>query len=188
MAKWLRGPRSEARERIVAILTRFNEIIRIEQEQQERHGWASEAMLGKLGIHYSHEQSSVVKRLTADFNRRLDRYNWGLALVTQVAAMGRGRLRFLVKSKIAPEEIRALNAIASLSAQGLLTRLRQCQQCRRWFFARFEHHRSCATHCRIKYSQSKPGWREKHNEKRRENYQWNKVRKYKQRERERRKS
>jgi hypothetical protein len=53
---------------------------------------------------------------------------------------------------VAPE---ALELILKLTQTGDLTRLRQCNQCQKWLFARFRHQTFCSTQCQQRnYTQS----------------------------------
>jgi hypothetical protein len=176
LAEWLRGRPSDSRRRIETLLRLFLEVLRIEREMRERHGWKGERMLGKLGIHYSHERAAEVEKLRRGINKRLACYRGYRSFVGQVPADERVRLMFFAASKtIKADEVRSYNAITSLMAQGLLSRMRECQQCGRWYFARFETQRSCQAGCRVRFAQSKPEWREKHNKYRRDNYKIRKI-------------
>jgi hypothetical protein len=45
-----------------------------------------------------------------------------------------------------------------LVRQGYLNRIRSCQECRKWFYARFGHQTFCGTACQQKFYRSSPEW------------------------------
>jgi len=55
---------------------------------------------------------------------------------------------------------RAVLQIMLLGREGLLSRVRRCLKCRRWFFARFRHQNFCGTPCQQKFYRDNPEWRE----------------------------
>jgi hypothetical protein len=55
---------------------------------------------------------------------------------------------------------RAVLQIMLLGQEGLLSRVRSCLKCRRWFFARFRHQNFCETPCQQKFYRDNPEWRE----------------------------
>jgi hypothetical protein len=169
--------RDSRRRRIETIVKLFTEILRIEREQREKFRWTreSEPLLGKRGIHYSHDRSPEVDALQGELNKRMAYYSGYHVFNTQVPADELIRLTFLATKKIDPAEVRAYNAIRSLAYQGLLSRMRQCQQCRKWFFGHYANQVFCSEKCRIKHSQSDPKWIEQRNQKRRELYRLHKT-------------
>jgi hypothetical protein len=44
-----------------------------------------------------------------------------------------------------------INLVVQLIEQGAILKVRRCQQCSAWFFARFSHQEYCTTSCRIKH-------------------------------------
>src|SRR5262249_50314026 len=78
--------------------------------------------------------------------------------------------------EIDPQEREALGQIQLLIAQGLLLRLRRCenQWCQQWFYARAGNRYSCSRKCWNEHIQSKPEWKKKHNATRMRNYYLNK--------------
>jgi hypothetical protein len=53
----------------------------------------------------------------------------------------------------------ALNCLIYLAEHGRLERLRECQRCRRWLYARFSHQRFCSTKCQQAYYWASPEWK-----------------------------
>jgi hypothetical protein len=54
----------------------------------------------------------------------------------------------------------AVLQIVLLGQERLLWRVRQCDKCGRWFYARFKHGRFCSTPCQQIYYRESPEWRE----------------------------
>lgn len=73
------------------------------------------------------------------------------------------------------EAAHAAHQIVHLAEKGLLYRVRRCGNCRKWFFARFNHSRFCTVVCQQKGYRSSPEWkahrREYMKEYTRKNYQ-----------------
>jgi hypothetical protein len=160
------------------ILKLLNEILRIEEQARENHGWTRPVVgqLRKLGIGivFAHGKRDTVEHLMADLKRRLRPYR-GFPTVSHIAITGRPKISFFVTNKkIELSETGALNGLFSLADQGLLDRVRQCQKCNRWFFARFDHQRSCSEKCRIKYFRSSEKWKEHRRKKMKEYYRLHK--------------
>jgi hypothetical protein len=63
--------------------------------------------------------------------------------------------------RVKPQEAAALLSLLGLASQGLLSRIRQCANCRQWFFARFEHKKFDSKRCQQEAFRSKPERREK---------------------------
>ena len=167
LVEWLQAPRSATRERITEIIETYDEIIAIEERQRVRHGWSAETGYGMPGVRFLHAESEAISKLRATLTSQLRRYRGQLALGTQ----GRTRLAFVVTAKINDEERDKISAVLALASQDLLRRVRRCQRCGSWFYARFAHARSCGVKCRVAYSQSKPEWKKRRNAQRRKNYQ-----------------
>jgi hypothetical protein len=181
LSEWLRAQpkRSKAYQRIETILKLLNEIVRIESEAREHHGWTTARVsqwrkLG-LGIVFAHGKHQDVARLKAALNKQLQTYP-GFPVLSHIATTGTPEITHGVASKqIRPSEVGALNAVLSLARQGLLDRMRQCQQCNRWFFARFQHQLSHDSKCRIKHSRSTEQAKEKHRQRMRDYYKLHKT-------------
>lgn len=58
------------------------------------------------------------------------------------------------------EESEAVLQIVLLGGEGLLSRVRRCLKCQRWFYARFKHKLFCGTPCQQSYYRESPEWRE----------------------------
>jgi hypothetical protein len=72
----------------------------------------------------------------------------------------RGPMLNWFAAKAGAEEGQAFGVIFSLGREGLLDSIRQCDQCRRWIFARFSHQRFCpGGKCREKYFRSSDEWK-----------------------------
>jgi hypothetical protein len=54
----------------------------------------------------------------------------------------------------------AVLQIALLGGEGLLSRVRRCDACGRWFYARFRHQDFCKTRCQQTHYKRSPDWRE----------------------------
>lgn len=79
------------------------------------------------------------------------------------------------------EYAKQLQTILSLLQLGVLDRLRHCQECENWFFARFNHQIFCSRQCRQKnFRESEKG------RSRRREYMRHKMREYRATERKRR--
>jgi hypothetical protein len=55
----------------------------------------------------------------------------------------------------------AIQLILDLARAGYLTRLRRCQCCRKWLYARFKHQGYCSTKCQQKHYSQSPDWKAK---------------------------
>jgi len=60
--------------------------------------------------------------------------------------------------------------IAGLASSGLLTRVRHCRNCSKWFYAHTEHQSHCSESCRKKFSASSPIFKAKRARYMREQY------------------
>lgn len=69
-----------------------------------------------------------------------------------------------------PDESQQVLRVQSLRQMDLLARVRRCDSCTKWMFARLPGQRFCSESCRIKDYQSDPKWRKRNNEKRRKLY------------------
>lgn len=170
LAEWLNGPRSARRKRVAEIVSTFSEYLAIEERQRMRYGWGGEKALGMHGVGFLHSESDAASKLKASLNSQLRRYRGHLALLTQPSTLGRTRLTLVITAKIADDEREAVATVMALASQGLLLRMRRCQHCTKWFYARFAHARSCSSKCRVAFAQAKPEWKEKYNAWRRKNY------------------
>jgi hypothetical protein len=100
-------------------------------------------------------------RLYRDINRRLSSYSF-IPIFGQPTELGwlvdwlpitHPSLDFLPragqqkKSRVHVNESLAVLAIVELSKLGTVTRVRDCRQCGRWFFARFRHQKFCNASC-----------------------------------------
>ena len=57
--------------------------------------------------------------------------------------------------------------IVRLGERGLLARVRTCNRCKRWFYAKFNHQRFCGKRCQLLHYQTSEEWKMR----RRERYQ-----------------
>ena len=70
-----------------------------------------------------------------------------------------GVIRFLLQ--YGPGGIgEAVMHIARLAEGNLLNRVRECDECKRWFYARFRHQRNCSTPCQQAHFRSSKAWKE----------------------------
>jgi hypothetical protein len=67
------------------------------------------------------------------------------------------------------EQLR-VEAVIELGQKRLLSRMRQCQQCAKWFYARFSHQGSCSAKCRQSHYKTSKAFREKRREYMRQYY------------------
>jgi hypothetical protein len=67
-------------------------------------------------------------------------------------------------------ELHAALFAVSLARQGRISRLKQCTNCPRWFFAKFEHQRFCSQSCKDLFHRDHPADRERRRVWARENY------------------
>jgi hypothetical protein len=74
-------------------------------------------------------------------------------------------------------EADAVLRIFQLAQNGYVDRLRECVDCRKWFFARFSHSRFCSSACQQRNYKRSPEWREHRNEYMRNYYKQNRQRK-----------
>ncbi len=66
----------------------------------------------------------------------------------------------LVNEKLALPTVQ-LRFVLQLIEQGAILKIRRCQQCSAWFFARFSHQDYCTTSCRIKHLTGTEKFKEK---------------------------
>jgi hypothetical protein len=62
--------------------------------------------------------------------------------------------------RVNPSEEQAVVYILKLSELGLIDRIRPCDWCTTWFFARFSHQKYCKTECQLRAYAKKPEWQE----------------------------
>jgi hypothetical protein len=55
-------------------------------------------------------------------------------------------------------------AIVRLGERGLLSRIRLCKRCTRWFFAKFNHQRFCQVRCQVLHYQTGEYWKQRRRE------------------------
>jgi hypothetical protein len=82
---------------------------------------------------------------------------------------------------VSPQECHAVRAVMRLSELGALQKLKTCEECGLWFYARFEHQRFCTKSCQIKHHTSSERWKEYKRNKAREYYQLHKAGKVRER-------
>jgi hypothetical protein len=63
-----------------------------------------------------------------------------------------------------------LRCVVQLLGQGTILRVRRCEQCTLWFFARFSHQEFCKTSCRTKHSAKSEKFKEKRRKYMRDRY------------------
>jgi hypothetical protein len=68
------------------------------------------------------------------------------------------------------EEQRAVSAFIQLGESGLLERVRRCNHCEKWIFARFPHQSCCSAYCRERLFRSSEQWKAKRRKKAKEYY------------------
>jgi hypothetical protein len=176
LAEWLQQRPSAPRRRIGEIVELLNMLTRIKSKERNvvsgLDTWPFVAELPNGDFLARHFPKAVIHDLSLDIDRRLKIYP-GFLTVSRTDIGGRLVLK-VTNRRVGKAEAAALNAVLSLASQGLLTRVRKCQQCKRWFFARFDTQHSCDVKCRVKFAQSSPEWKQEHNEKRRKYYQMHK--------------
>lgn len=59
------------------------------------------------------------------------------------------------------DDSNALQLILDFARAGQLNRLRRCNCCQRWLFAKFKHQNFCSTKCQQKHYSQSPEWKEK---------------------------
>jgi hypothetical protein len=62
-------------------------------------------------------------------------------------------------SKQRETEVFVLLNILELAKQGQIERLRRCDECTKWHFAKFKHQRFCSTECQQKHYKKSPEWK-----------------------------
>lgn len=67
-------------------------------------------------------------------------------------------------------EGKAVSAFIQLGEAGLLGRVRRCNHCQKWIFARFPHQSCCSAYCRERFFRSSEHWKAKRRKKAREYY------------------
>jgi hypothetical protein len=102
----------------------------------------------------------------ASINRRLSRYRlypevWFGALDNPSSwqVSWRPSRQQRGPSQVVDSESAAVGLLLNLARQGVVHRVRECLNCGRWFFARFEHSKFCQRKCQLKHYQSDPKWK-----------------------------
>jgi hypothetical protein len=102
----------------------------------------------------------------AKLNGSLNRYTYRLSFVSdpdeqfRLAVIPTGTSPGRLGAAVTSEALMVNLLMFELWRLGRVDRIRQCQQCGRWLFARLAHHRFCpATDCARKSHQSKPSFK-----------------------------
>jgi hypothetical protein len=67
-------------------------------------------------------------------------------------------------------EHRAVSAFVEIGELGLLERVRRCNHCKKWLFARFPHQSCCSAYCRERFFRSSERWKANRRKKAKEYY------------------
>jgi|SRR5215467_1092913 len=78
-------------------------------------------------------------------------------------------------SRMTAEECHTVGALIKLAEMGAINRVKKCQQCENWFYARFAHQGFCTDKCRIKNNATSEHWKEYKRNKAREYYHLHKT-------------
>ena len=99
--------------------------------------------------------------------RLLNLYTYGFWVWSHTSTLVPSRK---VKRAGRAEEAEVVLKLHRLRHMDLLSRIRRCDRCKKWTFARFPSQRFCGTACRVKAYQSDPNWARKRNKRRVEIY------------------
>ncbi len=109
---------------------------------------------------------TAFQQLHASINRRLSRYRlypevWfgRLDRPSGWQVSWRSSRKQTVHSGVDDSESSAIGLLLNLARRGVVDRVRECLECKCWFFARFEHSKFCQQKCQVKHYQSDPKWK-----------------------------
>jgi hypothetical protein len=174
LAEWLNAGVGKDRQRIIGLIEDLQSIT------------SYTLILHQAGKYLDDEK---LEQLEERINKRLSFYKGGVPALSAVDETGRGIFRLWIQStsKLRLDEWEALDLTTALSKQGLIDSVRICEQCEKWFFARFSHQHFCpGGKCRTKHYRSSESFKADRREYARENYRLKrdgKVRSWKLRER-----
>jgi hypothetical protein len=66
----------------------------------------------------------------------------------------------MVYPAVCNSEPDAISAVLRLAEKGVVHRVRECRQCGRWLFARFEHQEFCGQKCQLAHYHSSDQWKD----------------------------
>lgn len=163
---WLEKNRSKAAGKRVADLLR---VMRAAQGMVQPDwgidaqggGWTCQLRKGAIDPTFTRFQ-----QLHATINRCLSRYRlypevWFGALDNPSSwlVLWRPSRRQRGPSQVLDSESAVVGLLLNLARQGAVHRVRECLECGRWFFARFEHSKFCQRKCQLKHYQSDAKWK-----------------------------
>jgi hypothetical protein len=166
--------------RIVDLLNGENDlsgrkrVLSLLADATEMLGHAKRTPDGLFQITDSHQFRTALER----FSRKLDRYK----IVSAFSFHSEGRWYFTElfrgSAKHSLGEFLAVRALVTLSKEGLLDRVRQCEYCHEWFFALFSHQRCCGAprDCRVRLHHSSEDYKRERREYAKEAYRQKKER------------
>ena len=152
LVAWLNSAQSEGRGRVIEIMELYNRLGKSIPPMPARFPKPGSpgAMTLRLGI------------LLDRYTYRLE--NRGPITGFSPAAIGRETGRDW------RDEYHNVLRVHKLREMGLLSRVKRCDGCGKWLFAKLPGQRFCAESCRVKAYQSDPHWRDRNNAKRRKTY------------------
>jgi hypothetical protein len=175
LIEWLNRPgNSAAGKRITSLLNDIREIARLLRNPEYFGTWhwnlPKEPRPGVVALSY--EEYLEIRMRLRNINKRLARYRFWPKLEefplprkmqmlyrNDPAVRWRSDFRGAVSDFLFTEQD-AVRGIVELYAQNYLGRVRPCDSCRKWFFARFGHQLFCSTKCQQQSYRSKPAWKE----------------------------
>jgi len=97
----------------------------------------------------------------------LNRYTYNFQVWSHTSTLVPSRK---LKASGRAKEAAAVEQLHPLRAINLLPRIRRCDRCREWIFARFPSQHFCGPACRVKAYQANPVWIKKRNKQRMDAY------------------
>lgn len=120
-----------------------------------------------LSAHADRKYESLIRSL----NRQLRRYRETRLPLFVLSDHQNWCFDYVIRIPGVPvEEQRAVSAFIQSGESGLLERVRRCNHCKKWIFARFPHQVCCSAYCRERLFRSSEHWKAKRRKKAKEYY------------------
>jgi hypothetical protein len=166
--------------RIQALLREMRGIVDLDCMEEPIFGHSQSGIPVSVRRAKSPEASARSQKLARSVNRRLRRYRlWPeLFLFGTAQSPDRWVPRWHAEGERSstPDSLSEADAVLSilqLAQNGYVHRLRECEDCRKWFFARFSHSRFCSQGCQQRNYRRSPEWRKHRNQYMRDYYRQN---------------
>jgi len=155
LAKWLNDPDLNP-DHLVELLTHAKAVYQWKEEHPGKHGKKKPATFWDSfrKVNETLENYSYARQLDIDELANGNGLGWALVGENNQMSIPLPEIRWLVQ----------------LMEQGAILKLRKCQQCTSWFFARFSHQAFCKSQCRIKHLSTSEKFRENRRKYMREYY------------------